>query len=43
MSIIEAERRATPVSVTVNVGGQRREVHTDLGGRRVMFCQNPTQ
>ena len=29
--------------VVVNVGGQRREVHTDEAGRRLVFCQNPTQ
>ena len=28
--------------VIVNVGGQRREVHTD-GGGRVAYCANPTQ
>ncbi|HEY3108438.1 MAG TPA: hypothetical protein VGL23_06780, partial [Chloroflexota bacterium] len=29
--------------VVVNVGGQRREVHTDAAGRRLVFCPNPTQ
>jgi hypothetical protein len=28
--------------VVVNVGGQRREVHSD-GGSRVVFCPSPTQ
>jgi hypothetical protein len=29
--------------VVVNAGGQRREVHTDERGSRIVFCQNPTQ